>query len=397
MEDRDTKATVLVIDDSAAIRLLINTYLCEGGYRVIEAADGEAGLKACQTQSIDLILLDISMPGMGGFSLCARLQSDKQFRSIPIIMVSSSDDGESKVRAFELGSVDYILKPVAKGELLARIHTHLTISRLTASLQKANKELLTQQQQLLLGLHAAADLQKHLLPKKPVQDCKSLHFTSYYKPHQELGGDIYNVQRLDSEHLAIYILDVSGHGFPAAMMTVLATQALSGSTAMTKKSGADGEVERIASPKDVVRELNAEFPIARFNCYMTIVYLLFNTREESFRYCCAGHPPPVQVTEGGNITFLDAGGPPAGMDGTWEEGEGHLDSGDRLFFYTDGFTEYRDEEGNFYGQQRLFDSMLSGYELSLEAATQHIVKELKQFGNQLDGDDDMTLLAVEKK
>ncbi len=396
MKDPEKKATILVVDDTEAIRLLINICLCEGGYRVVEAVDGEAGLEACRAQSIDLILLDINMPGMGGFSLCARLQSDKQFRSIPIIMISSSDDSESKVRAFELGSVDYILKPVVKGELLARIHTHLTISRLTASLQKANKELLDQQQQLLQGLSAAADLQKHLLPK-PVQDCKSLHFASYYKPYQELGGDIYNVQRLDSEHLAIYILDVSGHGFPAAMMTVLATQALSGSTAMTKKSGADGVVESIASPKKVVRDLNTEFPIARFNCYMTIVYLLFNTRENSFRYCCAGHPPPVQVTKGGNITFLDAGGPPAGMDGTWEEGEGHLGSGDRIFFYTDGFTEYRNEAGDFYGQKRLFDSMLRVCKLPLEAATQHIVKDLKQFGNQLDGDDDMTLLAVEKK
>jgi sigma-B regulation protein RsbU (phosphoserine phosphatase) len=143
--------------------------------------------------------------------------------------------------------------------------------------------------------------------------------------------------------------------------------------------------------------MNAEFPLARFNCYMTIIYLLYNTRKNSFRYCCAGHPPLIHITKKGAMTFLDAGGPPAGIDGNWEEGEGLLESGDRLFFYTDGFTEYRNEAGDFYGQQRFLSSMLSSGRFSLQAAVQSIVEELKEFGNELDGDDDMTLLAVERK
>jgi len=392
----EKKATILIVDDSETVRVLIDSFLCEGGYRTIKAVDGKEGLEICLAHPIDLVVLDISMPVMDGFSLCARLQNNTLLQSIPIIMSSAHDDVEFKMRAFELGAVDYIIKPVGKRELLARIQTHLTISRLTASLRKANRELRVQQKQLLQGLHAAADLQKHLLPKR-VPDCRALRFSSYFKPCQEVGGDIYNTQCLDHEHLALYILDVSGHGFPAAMMTVLATQALSGGAAITKKQGPDGKVESVTSPGEVVWKLNREFPIARFNCYMTIVYLLFNTKKHSFRYCCAGHPPLVHLTRNGDMTLLDTGGPPAGMDGTWEEGEGRLNSGDRLFFYTDGFTEYTNEAGEFYGQQRLFDTMVSGCELSLQAATQNIVGALKQFGNQIDGDDDMTLLAVEKK
>ena len=396
MEHLKKKATVLVVENNRGKRLLLSTYLTEGGYGVVEAGDGEAGFKACQQQSIDLILLDIGMLGMGGFSLREKLQGDEQFQSIPVIILSPSGDIETRGRAFELGSADYIVEPIAKSELLTRIHARLANSRLLASLRKANKELLAQQQQLTQDLHAAADFQQHLLPN-PVHECNSLHFAPYFKPYKEVGGDIYNVQRLDDEHLAMYILDVSGHGFAAAMMTFLATQALSGSTAITKKPGPDGQVESVTSPKDVVKMLNAEFPLARFNCYMTIIYLLYNTSKHSFRYCCAGHPPLIHVTKKGAMTFLDAGGPPAGIDGGWEEGEGLLESGDRLFFYTDGFTDYRNEAGDFYGQQRFFGSVLNSGRFSLQAAVQSIVEELKEFGNKLDGDDDMTLLAVERK
>ena len=396
IEPTEKRRTLLVVDDSEAIRKLIKVYLRDGGYRVIEAVDGQEGLEICGQYTIDLILLDIVMPRMDGFALCARLQNDTRFQDIPIIMLSAREDVQSKMQAFELGAVDYLTKPVVKGELLARIRTHLSISQLTISLQDANRELLVQQQQLLQGLHAAAELQKHLLPKR-VPDCKKLRFASYFNPCQEVGGDIYNVQRLNSDYLAIYILDVSGHGFPAAMMTALATQALSGATAITKKQGPDGEAQRVTSPGEVIWELNKEFPIARFNRYMTIVYLLINTKDSTFRYCCAGHPPVIHMTDEGKITPLNVGGPPAGMDGYWNEGEGHLNSGDRLFFYTDGLTEYSNEKGELYGTERLLQSMAGGRELPLKDATRNIIGDLKKFGDQADGDDDMALLVVEKK
>jgi sigma-B regulation protein RsbU (phosphoserine phosphatase) len=392
----EKKATVLIVEINREKRILLSTYLSESGYEVVETGNGEAGFKACRQQSIDLILLDIGMLGMGGFALSDKLQGNKQFKFIPVIILSPSGDIETRVRAFELGSADYIVEPIAKSELLTRIHARLANSRLLASLQNKNKELLAQQQQLMQDMHAAADFQQHLLPN-PVHECNSLHFAPYFKPYKEVGGDIYNIQRLDDEHLAIYILDVSGHGFAAAMMTLLATQALSGSTAITKKMRSDGEVKSVTSPKDVVMMLNAEFPLARFNCYLTIIYLLYNTRKHSFRYCCAGHPPLIHITKKNTMTFLDAGGPPAGIDGHWVEGEGIFESGDRLFFYTDGFTDYRNEAGDFYGQQRFFGSVLGSGRFSLQAAVQSIVEELKEFGNKLDGDDDMTLLAMERR
>ena len=396
MTRNPVQTTVLVIDDSEAIRRLLQAYLRMEGYQVIEASNGRMGLTTAAERKPDIILLDISMPIMDGYSVCARLQQDKELRSIPIIMLSTLSDTESKMRAFELGAVDYITKPVSKGELIARMQTHLTISKLTTSLQQANKELLANQKQLLENLHSASDLQKSLLPKY-IPDCKKFHFASFFKPSQEVGGDIYNIQRLDSEHIALYVIDVSGHGFSAAMMTAIANQALSNSGTIVTSVSANGE-RSVTPPRIVIQALDQEFPLSRFNLYMTVIYLLLNTAEETYQYCCAGHPPAIHVLSDGTIKSLDTGGPPAGMgDGVWEEGEGILESGDRIFFYTDGLSEYCNEKGEFYSSERLVQSMKDVTYLPLQAAVQNIIGEVKKFGNQARGDDDMTFLALERK
>ena len=394
MSHHNEKTTVLIIDDSEAVRTLITVYLRKGGYQVLEAPNGQVGLEIIAENKTDLILLDITMPVMDGFSVCAQVQQNEALRSIPILMLSALSDTESKMRAFELGAVDYITKPVSKGELLARIQTHLTINRLTTSLQQANKELLIQQKQLLEGLHAAANLQKNLLPRR-VPDCKTLSFASYFKPCQEIGGDIYNIQRLDDEHVALHIIDVSGHGFSAAMMTALASQALSYSGTIVTSLAADGK-RTVTPPVTVIQELDKEFPLHRFNLYMTLLYILINTKTNTFRYCCAGHPPAIHIEKDGTTHTLKTGGPPAGMDGEWEEGRGTLSVGDRIFFYTDGLTEYCNEAGEFYSSERLQESMKNTSDLPLQAAVQNIIGEIKQFGKQADADDDMTFLAMEK-
>ena len=310
-------------------------------------------------------------------------------------MISADTDYETKMQAFTLGAVDYITKPFNHGEIMARIRTHLTINQLTRSLQQANQTLLLQKNLLMLGIRAAADLQRSLLPKN-VPNCRKLKFASYFSPCEEIGGDIYNIQRLDEAHVAIYLLDVSGHGFPAAMMTALVTQALSKSGGISTKD--DDGTETITPPALVLHELDQEFPIDRFNLYMTIVYLVFNTQTSTFTYSCAGHPPPIHFTQS-SITFLDAGGPPAGMGdshSTWENGKGTLREGDRIFFFTDGITEQEDAGKQPYSQERFLKTVVDSRTLPLQGAVQNIIGELRQFSQSVKFDDDVTLLAVER-
>ena len=388
--------TILVIDDEEAVRLSIRLYLEDNGYSVLQASDGQSGLEICRKRFPDLVLLDLSMPGMDGFELCGIVRDDDLLRDIPVIMLTAYESTELKMQAFDLGAVDYLTKPVNNGELLVRIRTHLKINSLTRFLKQANRELLASQQQLQQGIRAAAELQRNLLPKQ-IPDCENLRFASFFQPCEHVGGDIYNIQRLDDRHLAVYILDVSGHGFSAAMMTALVTQAISGyhQRGADKLESGTGKMG-ISTPVEIIRELNGEFSITRFNLYFTISYLIYDTESHTFCYCCAGHPPPVQVTQGGKVLLLDKGGPPAGMDGVWHEGNGHLNSGDRIYFYTDGLTEYDNEADELYGQKRLIDSMTAGSSLPLKKAVDNIIGKLKRFGSQADAADDMTLLVIER-
>ena len=112
-------------------------------YAIVAAINGEKALKMAVAQSPrpDLILLDIMMPGMDGFEVCARLKADPETRDIPVIFLSALDDTANKVKGFATGAVDYIAKPFQPEEVHVRVNTHLTMSRLKQSLAEKNEEL----------------------------------------------------------------------------------------------------------------------------------------------------------------------------------------------------------------------------------------------------------------
>jgi PleD family two-component response regulator len=134
-------ASILVVDDEPAnLRLLVNL-LNEQGYTVRPARSGPAALTSAQAAPPDLILLDVMMPEMDGFTICKTLKADPQTREIPIIFITILDNVADKVKAFNTGGVDWITKPFQVEEVLARIHTHLTLHRLQQNLQKQNEQL----------------------------------------------------------------------------------------------------------------------------------------------------------------------------------------------------------------------------------------------------------------
>ena len=155
-----------------------------------------------------------------------------------------------------------------------------------------------------------------------------------------MGGDVFNVFWLDRENLGAYIVDVSGHGVPAAMVTVAVSRSLSVDNGCSVDRSPDGK-SRIASPSEVLRRLDAEYPIERFGKFLTIVYLVLNCRTRTRRFSCAGHPPPLLVHTDGAIESLSIGGTIIGLGGRipFDEGEIQLNPRDRVFLYTDGMVE----------------------------------------------------------
>lgn len=152
MNDRQTNPaaqTILVIDDeSANLKLLVDS-LTGAGYRVLIAQNGERGLTRARHTHPDLILLDVVLPDISGFTLCEQLQQDEETQEIPIIFLTALTVPEDKIRAFLAGGVDYITKPFQWEEVLARVTMHLHMQELIRKVEIYQKaELPTDQENL---------------------------------------------------------------------------------------------------------------------------------------------------------------------------------------------------------------------------------------------------------
>ncbi len=138
-------ANILLVDDSPDNLRLLCTLLLEEGYRVRPSTRGEQAVIAAQLEPPDLVLLDIQMPEMDGYEVCRRLKTDPKTRAVPIIFLTVLDDVSDIVKGFELGGVDYITKPVRRGEVLSRIKNHIQIQSL--------RQQLIQQKQFLKSIY----------------------------------------------------------------------------------------------------------------------------------------------------------------------------------------------------------------------------------------------------
>ncbi|MEH2132321.1 MAG: response regulator [Nostoc sp.] len=131
-----SKTEILVVDDLRDNLRLLSNLLREQGYEVRTAINGTMALRSAQSEPPALILLDINMPDIDGYEVCRQLKASEETRNIPIIFISALDDALDKVKAFQVGGVDYITKPFRVEEMLIRIETQLKVQRFTQTLEQ---------------------------------------------------------------------------------------------------------------------------------------------------------------------------------------------------------------------------------------------------------------------
>ncbi len=387
---------VLVVDDNAVNRKLLNVILVKAGYDVAEAVDGEDALEQAFAFMPDLILLDVMMPKMDGYEVCTVLTRDSRTRDVPIIFLSARSDTEDKVRGLDVGGVDYITKPFHQQEVLARVRNQLKIRNLTNQIMRANEELLQKQRYLDLDLRAAAGIQESLLPKQ-APGIKNVEIAWSYKACDQIGGDIFNVMRLDEHYLAFYMLDVSGHGVPAALVTVSVHQTLGPQTGfVTKRRLTVPPYYEIVPPGEVLRHLDKEYPFERFDKFFTIAYVVLNFRTGGLQYSNAAHPYPILIRADGSLEILDKGGGIIGVDTfhAFEEEEKQLYSGDKLILFTDGLIEAENDRDEFYGEDRLHSLLQELRHEPIQSLLDGISDTLNTFTQGRKPRDDISLLGI---
>jgi sigma-B regulation protein RsbU (phosphoserine phosphatase) len=372
-------ATILLVDDNAVNLQLLLRSLDGRGHRLLVARDGRTAIDIARRVRPDLVLLDVLMPDMGGFEVCTALKAEETTRSAPVIFLSALGEVSDKVAGLSLGAVDYITKPIQPDEVLARVDAHLTQYLLERELRRAYEQLDRE-------LAGAAGMQRQLLPRTLPHDGR-IRFAAHYRTSRHAGGDYFDVIPLGGRRFGVIVLDVSGHGAPAAIV-----MAIMRTLVHTYAGTAD-------DPAGVLRHLHQHFRFLHDAAvYATAVYAVVDAEARTLTMACAGHPVPLRARRGQSVAALQCESTTPLILTELETvpcTDHLLERGDRLLFYTDGVTDRETPSGDAYDVGRLAAALGACEHLSADAAMASLVTDIESFAQGQEPQDDNTLLLLD--
>lgn len=379
---------ILVVDDEPDILDLVEWTLTSEDFEVVTAKDGLEALEKVRTTHPDLILLDLSMPGMDGFEVMEVLRSTPETADIPVIILTARAQITDKLRGLSSGADDYITKPFELDTLVSRILSLLSRtrrSRYQNPLMGAHGEWSGEIEQLARHLETAAQIQHSLLPQE-APSLPGIQVVAMLQSSLNISGDFYDFIPFDDGRFGIAIADIRGKGIPAALLMMMVRTVL--------RIVAREE----SSPADVLKRIN-DFLASETtpDLFATMVYGILDPERKTFTYSNGGHCYPLLVNPASHeVRFLDVGGMLIGIfelaeyvDQTLE-----LKKDDFLFFYTDGLTETENVHGELFGEERLRAFVEELALLPLGKVCDTVRLRLTEFSGSSQRTDDMTVVAI---
>jgi sigma-B regulation protein RsbU (phosphoserine phosphatase) len=331
---------VLLVDDQAIVGETVRAMLAsEPDVEYRFCPDPAAAIDIANEFRPTVILQDLVMPDIDGLQLVKFFRANPDTRDIPLVVLSSKEEPTIKARAFALGANDYMVKLPDKLEVVARIRYHSRGYIALLERNEAYRRLAQSQRELATEVNRAARYVQSLLPAPLTSGPVKINWK--FVPSTQLAGDMFGYHWLDKKHLAIYLLDVSGHGVGAALLAVSAANVLA--------SGGLPGVD-LRDPGQVMTKLNEMFQMERQDGkYFTIWYGVYRPADRKLAYCNAGHPPAL-LWASGTITELDADGPAVGMapDLPYGTHTTEVAEGAKLLVYSDGVFEIEKPDGQMW-------------------------------------------------
>jgi sigma-B regulation protein RsbU (phosphoserine phosphatase) len=367
---QDRRPLVLVADNDRVASQIIESALAQIGFRTRIANDGANALREIREHHPDLILLDVALPDASGIEICRNLQNEPGMGQVPVIFISDHEELAIKVAGFDAGGVDYITKPLAVREVMARVRTHIRLKR-------AYESLVELQAQRIQKLAAA---QEAFMPRP--DDIPEARFRVSFTQVLKAGGDFYDVIPLSGDVVDYVVADASGHDLGASFWTAALK------TLLSEYSNA------VNSPREVLHLINsALLRILPVGVFFTIIYARLNRGAGRLQLVNAGHPPAILVQGDSSqpeILWVEGDVVGSFADAVFDCRDLPVAAGDRLFLYSDGLIDTTDtREGGVGG---LLDVLGYWKTFPLQDAVRGTVNDYRSSGSC---EDDVLLMGID--
>lgn len=412
-----TTARILAVDDDEVNLRVMKGYLDVAGYEFITATNGHEALEILETQDVDIVLLDLMLPGISGYEVCKKIREDAKTMVIPVIMVTAKDTTTDLVRGFITGANDYITKPFNREELLVRIENQLAIKQMLEAERSMVRELRTERDGYENLFQRSLDIKQKTLQmlawERLIQDdmdiarafqdrLMSYHRNVtgvetyvYYRPLMKLGGDIYDIIEVRPGVLRVFLADATGHGITASLNTV---KILSEYSSIK---------EVMQTPEEVLNFLNHRF-IELYRDYkiiFTCIIADIDIAHGKLSLVSAGHPQSYLLS-GNEVTPLKPRGPIICLSSIFEYRQVVMpvNNRDLLIFYTDGLLElidsqYRGAADSGFDALKVLEERIASINKanSLEEICKSFVAGAESLSTTRNrGSDDITIVALRK-
>ncbi len=382
---------ILSVDDELDLELLLTQYfrrkIRKGEYEFYFAHNGiEALQKMLEHPDIDIVLSDINMPEMDGLTLLKKL-NDRHNPALKVIMVSAYGEMSNIRTAMNNGAFDFAMKPIDLDDLQVTIDKAISEITFIKQTQKEHGQLVDIKSDLAL----AAEIQLAILPQKfpPFGDLKdTVDVYASMKPAKDVGGDFYDITRIDNDHIGLTMADVSGKGVPAAMFMAV-------SHTLLRLAG-----KKKLKPEEVITESNNVLATESFdNMFVTLFYAVMNVRTGEMQYVNAGHNPPYILHKDGTLETLPTSKNIClGVleDYTYTSDSLTLQKGDCLVTFTDGVTEACSTTNELFGEERLEALLPTLAGQSARGILDNVVNAVHTHAEGAEQSDDITVLVAKR-
>lgn len=376
-ETSHPQEVALVVDDELSNRIILKSLLKNNGYEVIQAENGAEAIELFHKQAIDIIFMDVMMPIMDGYSAVEEIRRVKTTSFIPIIFLTAMSDDQALARCIEVGGDDFLTKPFSHIVLSAKIKAMRRIRELHNEVTRLYNQMQSDQETAEAIFNGAVIAENLALDG----------IETMLQPAELFSGDVLLSAHAPSRDVHIMLGDFTGHGLAAALGALPASEVF---RAMTAKG---------FSPHQILAGINKKlYNLLPTGMFFAVQFISINSSLEYVSVCNCGMPD-VLMLDGQSSEIkhrFKSLGLPLGISPTCDFA-GQFEriticEGDRFLLVSDGVSEARDTNDNYFGQQRMEEAISN--QAADESAITAIKRALKAFCQNALQDDDISLAEV---